>query len=72
MSPTIGRTVHYVNPSGSVTPAIITFVHTDTCVNLSVIQEGHQMLDPKSSVVYGDQIDNWHWPLRAEGSASEQ
>ena len=49
-------------------PAIITHVFSDTCVNLYVFADGSYGLPPvgdrPTSVVRGDGIDMWSWPLR--------
>lgn len=65
MKPSIGRIVHFVDPSGAHLPAIITCVHSDTCVNLKVFRdaEGDSFI---TSVVLNDEggSSSWHWPER--------
>jgi hypothetical protein len=71
--PTIGRVVHYVGtlhaPENHY-PAIVTHVHSDTCVNLFVFPKGAANDVPdtglKTSVLLHDPDVpmSWHWPER--------
>lgn len=56
--PTVGRIVNY-NDSVRIQPAIITYVHNATCVNLKVFDA---YLNNFNSVIQGDQVGNWNWP----------
>jgi hypothetical protein len=74
MEPSIGRIVHYIaygTPGGEFKSAhraaIITEVHTPTCVNLCVLNPTGMFFN--TSVQFadvGDMIDDtpgsWHWP----------
>ena len=71
MSPTVGRIVHYYDPglnglgSNDEGPyaAIITHVHDDSCVDLTVFPSGeigHQEL-----VVLNGHAQRWEWPKQA-------
>ena len=76
--PTIGRIVIYhcsedqmltqkVNDNCNVQehlPAIIVAVHDDDCVNLKVIQDGTMEDQWLTSVVKGDDPNEWNWPVR--------
>lgn len=68
--PSVGRIVLYTpdmnDPPHTRTaplPAIVTAVHSDTCVNLSVFNDGAADFK-KTSVVKGDGPFNWNWPPR--------
>lgn len=74
MKPTNGRIVLFVNRIGETegehSPAIISRVWGDTCVNLHIMQqdalapmrlETSRMLDESPS----PQAGTWHWPRRA-------
>lgn len=72
MKPTVGRIVHYYgkdaygdNGEGPYA-ALVTKVHSDTCVNLMVFMAG---MTPASSVQGGDDQQSgmsqrWEWPPR--------
>lgn len=75
--PSVGRIVHYTPPnptaSGKVQPypAVITHVWSDSCVNLSVHNDGSFPLDdlkPTSVTQAGDPSQptprSWSWPPR--------
>jgi hypothetical protein len=72
MKPSIGRIVHYKNtdtekefpPTAELVPAIITGVHSYTCVSLTVFR--HSWTDYKSSVVQGPEQGQWDWPARVD------
>lgn len=77
MKPSIGRIVHFVGQLGteprSHYAAIITHVHSDTCVNLQVFPKASGMDDQdagvKTSVLLDEAAGNsfgWHWPEREE------
>jgi len=74
MSPTIGRIVHYQahgSPNGQhksvPRAAMVTAVHSDTCVDLCVINptgfffNQSSMLDESETPAGG----TWHWPPRS-------
>ena len=64
MIPTIGRIVHYnafADEHVKVSPAIITRVHNEECVNLRVFFDGRPST-PMTSVVRGDKLGQWNWP----------
>ncbi len=73
MKPTIGRTVHYRGPGTSngqfqpkTYPAIITTVHTDTCVNLFVMTDvGHMNINDCQFSEEPSEPSCWTWPPRA-------
>ena len=76
--PTIGRIVifkstnpeHHGNSYVGEVPAIITCVHSDTCVNLQVMRDGASPM-PITSVIHADDpaapgsTCTWRWPDRA-------
>lgn len=72
MKPIIGRIVHYKNTEtekgchqgAELGAAIITRVHSDTCVNLAVFRE--TWTDFKTSVVQGAGQSQWDWPARVD------
>lgn len=83
MNPSIGRIVHFVpgfheHDTGVVPPgghyaAIITHVHSASCVNLQVFPKGGPMdsvdAGVKTSVVFESTAHDrytWHWPEREE------
>jgi hypothetical protein len=59
--PTIGRIVHYKERGGTIFPAIITAVWSETCVNLGVFTSVYV---EKTSVLLGDAEMEWNWPVR--------
>lgn len=66
--PTVGRIVHYQAKEGQEPhAAIITRVHSDTCVNLVVFDLGTQASCVETSICLGSpgQVDTWSWPPRA-------
>ena len=82
MKPTIGRIVIFVppnEPGGTIgearrygdRPAIVTAVHSDTCVNLVVFAapDTDNIAEEFPSVELDDSNDpgafSWHWPARA-------
>lgn len=74
MKPTIGRIVHYYpwedNPIGLPKPAIITAVHSDTCVNLEVFgiaDDGRfrsSVLMLPEDALGVPRAGYWNWPPR--------
>lgn len=68
MKPTIGRIVHYrcTENAAVIKSAIITAVHSETCVSLIVF--GNDSLNPAwaTSVMQGDGAGQWNWPAREE------
>ena len=74
VKPTIGRIVIYKyhdneKPSAFTADecaAVIVRVHSDTCVNLRLIEDAHAAPPLKTSVVLGTQPTTWHWPERVE------
>lgn len=71
--PTVGRIVHFrpelSQNKGQPYPAMITHVWSDTCVNLSVFNDGSYALPPEhlkpTSVTLGDGPRSWGWPPRS-------
>lgn len=69
MKPTIGRIVHYVYNSIHLA-AIITYVYSDVCVNLTIFNadpfNALEVVFVTTSVVYDEskQERTWHWPER--------
>lgn len=71
-SPTIGRIVH-LNVSGQRVPAVVTYVHSATCINVNRLDGG----GAESSVVFeaegeetklnamDTQHRTWAWPPRS-------
>jgi hypothetical protein len=70
--PSVGRIVHYRGPGTAngqfqptTYPAVVTRVHTDTCVNLFVMTDvGHMNL---TSITLGEspeEVSRWTWPPR--------
>ena len=62
MKPTIGRIVHFTE-DGQPLPAIITKVHSDTCVNLQVFYDSNRIGAWRSSVTQGTGERSWAWPV---------
>lgn len=66
MKPTIGRIVLFNSRSEGEVPAIVTAVHSDTCVNLTVFNDGG-IPSPAISVEEDNEFDTsgrgcgWHW-----------
>lgn len=63
ITPSIGRVVLFRLPyQEQDVPAIVTKVHSDTCVNLMVMYDGGQPA-PVMSVSYSEdaQPATWHW-----------
>ncbi|NKT17598.1 hypothetical protein GS909_07045 [Rhodococcus hoagii] len=77
MEPTIGRIVHFTESSGRTIAAIVTAVHPDHCVELTVFQPGTApgwvTLGPKGTpdetplIPFAEQPTpgHWNWPPRA-------
>lgn len=66
MKPSIGRIVHVcTDANGTVEPAIITRVWSDTCINVTLFPD---CADPHSltSIVQGEGIHEWQWPPRVD------
>ncbi len=61
--PSIGRIVHYQSAPGVSVPAIITRVHSDECVNVTVFPDAHPPC-VETSVVLGTGERMWCWPPR--------
>lgn len=61
--PTVGRIVHY-NNHGTIQAAIISHVWSDTCVNLHIFANQHQVVQFLSSVIFGSDDNQWKWPER--------
>jgi hypothetical protein len=71
MKPTIGRIVHFIEQDGAKPlPAVITEVHSDTCVNLSVIPNvEHKSPHLVTSVTnHEGSQPRWMWPPRDEAT----
>jgi hypothetical protein len=62
MKPSVGRIVHVVE-DGQPLPAIITKVHSDTCVNLRVFYDSNRNDAWRSSVTQGTAQGCWDWPV---------
>lgn len=73
--PSVGRIVHLNkvygredSPKGQPYPAIITHVFSDTCVNLSIFNDGSFPLGAneltRTSVMFGTDAGQWSWPPR--------
>jgi hypothetical protein len=63
--PSIGRLVHFQpTTEGAKAPAIITAVHSDTCVNLRVFSDDDHPIERVTSVVQGTGARSWSWPER--------
>lgn len=72
---TIGRIVHYRDEGGAVVPAIVTAVHSDDLVNLTVFNDGNGLTRGETSVEKQDETDGasienrrWFWPPRVESA----
>ncbi len=72
--PSIGRIVTYklgvydgdpgvVNNGSLECPAVIVRVWSDTCVNLRLLFDGAGELPWKTSVLCGDDVGQWRWPM---------
>lgn len=70
MNPTIGRIVHYLPRSGEnggrdkLWPAIITAVHVDGSVNLTVFRDLLSPI-PVDHAKEGTEPGTWRWPERS-------
>ena len=66
MKPTVGRIVHYYCSEHKKWPAIITEVHSDTCVNLGVFSDtyGHVTSSTMKGTGHGE-VRVWEWPQKA-------
>lgn len=67
MKPSVGRIVHFRETgkawNGSETcPAIITKVHSDTCVNLTVFPDAHSPFTVAAVCNVGKDMQRWSWP----------
>jgi hypothetical protein len=76
MKPTVGRIVNFTLPdypvgarnAGEVRGAVITRVWNNTCVNLRVFTDGSNdegQSEYHTSVVQGDVMGKWNWPVRS-------
>lgn len=67
MTPTVGRIVHFGSASTPVEPlaAIVTKVHSDDTVDLSVFKPGQSGAEAYTSVSRSDALDafRWSWPV---------
>jgi hypothetical protein len=66
MKPSIGRVVHYYASAGQVKPfaALITDVHSDTCINVAGFNNGNTQFG-QTSVCYNEDPTSgmrWVWP----------
>jgi hypothetical protein len=72
MIPSIGRIVHYAgNPGEPWVPAIITKVHSESCVNVRIFPDNDGDVLFAASVMRDDYNGNfqgprWRWPPRTE------
>lgn len=64
MKPTKGRIVMF---NQGLYPAIIMDVHSDECVSLNVFTHGGVLV--KTSVMLGDNENQWNWPVREEAKS---
>jgi hypothetical protein len=62
MKPSVGRIVHVVE-DGQPLPAIITKVHSDTCVNLRVFYDSNRNDAWRSSITQGTAQGCWDWSV---------
>ena len=68
--PSVGRIVHYYGASGDGPhAAIVTAVHSDTLVSLTVFPDGG-LASPQANVVqsdaaYANGFSRWEWPPRS-------
>jgi len=76
MTPTVGRIVlirhpRGKNPRATTSPAIVTAVHSPTCINVQAFIDGPNFCQWLTSVMHEDCVDDgctgpiWHWPPRA-------
>lgn len=70
-TPTVVRNVHYyqanAGPGAAPTAALITTVHSDSCVSLCVFPHGAAP-EPHTSVLYSEEPtpnERWCWPPQA-------
>lgn len=67
MKPTVGRIVHVADEHGTTCAAIITSVHSDTCINVVRFSPNGEMT-PEWSVnkvsIPPKGIKDWNWPPR--------
>lgn len=70
MKPSVGRIVHYVprEGMGDPVPAIITKVHSELCVNLTIFYDSLLPSIETSVMLKHDETDfnAWMWPPRVE------
>lgn len=67
MMPSIGRIVHVVDEKETTLPAIITCVHSETCINVTVFNENGLTHAVTSLVKVEDTpkyVTDWNWPPR--------
>jgi hypothetical protein len=66
MKPSIGRIVQ-VFTRGEWRPALVTRVHSDTCINASIFSDDGEAVDRKTSLVLNEAEQElaWRWPPRA-------
>ncbi len=66
MKPTIGRIVHYVDPTTNChCAAIVTMVLNDTMINLKVFGPHDTEWRALASIESNDHLPyTWHWPER--------
>lgn len=83
MTPTIGRIVHFITAGGRTRPAIVSEVHTDTCITLHVMftpwdDEREPGCRPVVACVTSVNLDasdtpangTWHWMAYQIGQAA--
>lgn len=66
MKPSIGRIVHVKDSRGVVCAAIITEVHSDDCVNVTVFHPNGPSYNV-TSVIFAEELvdkNQWSWPPR--------
>lgn len=69
ITPTVGRMVYYKATEG-VLPAVITGVHSETCINLQVFNNCEGVAF-RSSVVNGQNNGQWDWMPYQKGQAKK-
>lgn len=62
MKPSVGRIVHFIHGGRNIAAAIVTRVHSDTCVNLYVFFDA--AAEARTSVCLGTSDGDWMWPER--------
>ena len=63
--PSLGRVVHYYDTDGTTKAAMITYVHSESLVNLAVFGPNGETFG-RTSIAYSDTPGSggWFWPPR--------